>query len=364
MESSDLSQAERNLLVARKYFSSQQFKEAILVLESMPDSSCDYLNGEKNLLLATANSNSGNNENSFLYNGRAIAFYKKAEDKSGEFLATHNLHVDANLLGLKRIGQEYLDKASDLVLTIEQKFLISRARACILSQERKYLDAYKEIKSSIDICHECTNKLDVFTLKVVASDIFFRANKIAEAQALLEEIKNEKLLKPKARVFFNIAAIKFLSGTSLGLMPKYVSLSAEYSLKWNLLLAMECGDLTTARKLWSEIVHAFPGNFQESFQANTLFDQESLFFKCVLHIKEKASNVPQVDFESGSKMAILHECLLRTKSPIRKEELIELIWKTPYDPSLDSRFYKLIQRLKSMDLPIANEHRAYYYKNG
>lgn len=366
MRSPELGSAELCLLKARKLFSLSHFREAIVLLGGI-HSPCEFLNAEKNLLMATAFSNLGEMENSFLYNSRAQEGYRISEDQRGYFLSTYNLSVDAGNLGLKKISNELLAKAGILAIKFEEKLLIHRARACALSAERNYAQAFQEILIANFLCqsadHTHTNKLDVLTFKVVASDIFFRAGHLDDAEKILAEVRNEKLLKPKARVFFNIAILKFLKGNKLSTMPKHVAESNEYSLKWNLISTLESGDISTARIFWRDLVKLFPNNFKDDFEAASKFDEESLFFSAIASIKRRTQDAPAIELLAGSKMETLHLCLSQSKTPLRKEELIESIWKRAYDPSYDSRFYKLVQRLKDLSLPILNEHRAYYYKS-
>ncbi len=366
LESPELGLAERTLLRARKSFSLNQYAEAVDALLKL-DTPCDFLTAEKHLLLATAYSNLGEWENSFLHNGRSVDGYKKIADQRGHFLSSYNLSVDAGQLGLKKISDDYLNKASHLAQKLEEKLLIHRARACAWSAERKYARAKEEIKLALDLCDtqadEATNRLDILTLKVVASDLYFRAGDSEGALNLLESIRHEKLLKYKGRVFFNLSLIHLIEGKELGPMPKSVSESVEYSLKWKLIQSCISGELSQAKKLWTDLMAACPNHYLSDFNAVSKYDEESLFFSALIFIRSKAHPTITIDLPAGSKMEILHRCLSNSKIPLRKEELIESVWKMPYDPSLDVRFYKLIQRLKDMSLPITNENRAYYYKS-
>ncbi|MGE3609511.1 MAG: hypothetical protein AB7I27_07985 [Bacteriovoracaceae bacterium] len=366
IETHQFSHCAKQLLLCRKKFSQGDFAGAIGLLEELHSFDSDFFRAEKFLLLATAHSNLGNWEDAFLNNMRAHGYYKNCDDQRGLFLSSYNISVDAGYMGLKKISSEYLNKSSHFAANLDEVLLIHRARACELSQIRKYKEAKQEILKALELCssHKDAekNKLDILTLKVVASDIFFRATDPNNALNILEEIKHEKLLKPKARVHFNLSLIKFLEGKKLGKMPRVVSSSEEYSLKWIFLNSLETGDMIKAQELWDKLQANFPAHFKENFSCTSKYHEESIFYQAVLRIRGKVKKAPSVNFPLGSKMEILHKCLSQAKAPLRKEELIETIWKKPYGPNYDARFYKLIQRLKELSLPIVNEQRAYFYK--
>ena len=365
LDSPLLSADERTLLHVRKLFGQEDYRQAAQVLKDMKGIQSEFLAAERLFLTATCHSRLGEWEEAYLHNREALVCYQQVNDRRGAFLTFYNASVDAQNLGIKKISKNLLERAMERAETIEEKVLIQRAIACNLSVDRHYAEAKAVLEKTLELCEELgtdnQNQLDVLFLKVVCSEIFFRAGDTTGAIAMLESIRNVKNFKGRARIFFNLGALRFIHGGELGAAPKLVLENKEFALKWAILAALEAGDLTLAKRLWNEIVELFPKVYVAGFAGISQYEEEGLFLQAIKMLKGESDSIPEVQLPIGSRMQALHTLLLESPQPLRKEEIIEKLWNKAYDPSMDQRFYKVIQRLKNMKLPVINERRAYFY---
>jgi DNA-binding response OmpR family regulator len=108
----------------------------------------------------------------------------------------------------------------------------------------------------------------------------------------------------------------------------------------------------------------FPENYKENFEIIHEADRRAPFF---VFLKSLLSNRRhRLSAQVGADVQNLHgkagkmlELLRIAPMPLRREHLIEEIWNRDYTPEYDSRFYKLIERLRKRGVPIKNTNQTY-----
>ena len=89
-------------------------------------------------------------------------------------------------------------------------------------------------------------------------------------------------------------------------------------------------------------------------------EERDLFFQAIQKmcgIRPVATAAPS---SSSALIEKLEKVLRGAAMPLRKEELIEKIWNIPYSPAYDSRFYKLLERVRKLSKSrIVCERRSY-----
>jgi len=363
-EKTELSLTERRLLEARAFFRESKLKEALSLLESITPPDSIFLQAELLFLSATAHNQQGFFEKAITLNQEAFELYGKIEDSRGLFLTSYNLSVDYGRLNLLELSKYWITKAERFAFAVDEKVLIQRAWACQAGKEDRNDDARRSINKALQHREEL-NDVDQNTLDTVAADILFRCGDWAEARECLQRLHRKRSNREHPRVEFERLLIEALiDKKKLSVAGQIVTESPEHLLKWNLLKAIQDGENAKAHSLWSALQQGNPNVFGAPFALKNKSDLQSVFGVYLSkHVVKKAiSSTPRmlVRMDGKGRLSKLFETLHKSQTPLRKEELIEKVWGTSYAPSLDSRLYKLIQRLRDeKGIKVISENRAY-----
>jgi hypothetical protein len=105
-----------------------------------------------------------------------------------------------------------------------------------------------------------------------------------------------------------------------------------------------------------------PGIFGDSFSCAIEAERKSIFYTYFRRLHAETPSHKLATEGLKGQVLKLHEILMASSLPRRKEDLIEEIWGCLYSPEYDARFYKLVERLKKTSiLPIVVQNRAYAY---
>jgi tetratricopeptide (TPR) repeat protein len=368
----DLSIAEKRLLETRLKFRDNRYDEAAEILQTLSTSGIPFLEAERNLLVGNYHAYKGEWQEALIANHQALIGYESIRDRRGTFLTNYNLSVDYGRLGLNQAAEHFLRQAEKGAEAPPERVLVLRAQASLLSSRggdsRAIENAVRVIEKALAL-HGELNDVDRTALVLVAADIYFRANNRSKSYELLAGIRHVKATRDRARILFDLALLEMLLKeqapfTALGVAPAAVQESVEYSLKWSIIRNLQIGELGRAEELWEELTIMASSRYGAKFTALGTPDKESLFMTIIESIRN--SNPERImSGRGGSKLAKLIELLSVSEGPIRKENLIEEIWRVKYDPSFDARFYKLIERARrECGLELVNVNQAYVIRAG
>lgn len=277
--------------------------------------------------------------------------HKHHPEERGLFISNYNLSVYYSRLGEESRAIKCLREAEAWMRTPTQRSLVYRARACEFSARSEFVLAVKEIERALALKAEI-DPVDSAALIGVAADIYFRAGEASKAIECLEEIAQSKVIRDKAKVRFDLLVLRGLLRKDKKLVPNVcpegLSANEEYSLRWEILSALQSGESARASAAWSKLVKAFPLRFRPGFAGVTEADESMLFLQAVRFLQRPPVLVKPrvVRHQNTGKAGKLLELLQLAKTPLRKEEIIERLWEQAYEPTLDNRFYKLMSRLR------------------
>lgn len=367
-QSPKLSQVEKQLLEVRYQCVKKEWKLAAELL-SMANPICPFLAGDKYFMAAYIAANTAKYLKAVELQAKAQGYYKQAEDRRGAFLSHYNCSVAYNRLGRYDKANEQLELAAQLVQHPGEKLSVLRGQACALSSDRQFHGACEKLEEALtlDLGERDVNELDILVLKSVAVDIYYRSGREAKVAELLEELKNSKLNSLKGRVNFQYYLFKALNERKdLGKMPTGVKKYKEYRLKWEILTCLQSGQNDLAKQKWNELMEMFPLIYTDNFKCLNKSSEMTMFYTFLKKLFFKAEfNLDIHKNLKGENLKNLYRVLATTTLPIRKEEIIEKVWKTDYEPKYDNRLYLLMKRLKGqINQNIVNVNNSYQLVSG
>jgi tetratricopeptide (TPR) repeat protein len=364
LKSPQLSLIEKRLLQVRKMFRNNKYVEAIRCLESLSPIGAFFL-GEKYILLAHVWFLKGDFQKSAIFNTLAFEAYTLDSDRRGLFLSLYNLSADYNRMGAYQLSTHYLERSRPYARTPGEHCLILRAEACQWSIEENYDKACSVLSEAFSMA-DALLPADLTALHSVAADIYFRSKRYETCYEILKRIcAGSRKASRDARLAFDIKVVEQLrSGASLPAREGAWQFSDEFSLKWDILRCVQNGEMDRAQKLWKSLTRRLPMLYGEDFSCLSASESSTIFFQYLSRLFKTPSfstSAKDSDLLKG-KLGKLHRILAQSSTPLRKEELIEKIWGTAYDPKFDSRFYKLMERLKKTACrTIITSNRTYSY---
>lgn len=360
-QDTELSHIEKVLLNARLQIRDKQWDECFEKLESAK-TEVPFFKAERYLQMANIELLRSRYESSIQFGQLAIRFFQECDDSIGLFRAHFNMMAAFQRAGLNTLARFYLIQSEKFAINEKEQLIIARAKSSFFSNICDFDSAISTIEE-IFAKKDRHNKLEFEFFIVSAADIYFRAGKYKRALELITSILNSKVLLVRGRVLFLYHTFKLLiENKELPTKPQAVEQIPEFNLKWDILETIKSGEADRSKELWASLVQMFPTKFEHSFSSQDESESLASFMKSVqaLLVKKPECKV-DVAAIKGKKARLLIEVLMNSNTPIRKEILIERVWQTTYQPELDARFYKLIERVKGLtQLTIKNDSSAYY----
>lgn len=366
LKSPSLDLHEKALLRARLLLRKRNWVGAQLALEiEMPDS---FLEAEKFFVLGNTFGFTADWQKAAIHMLEAQQIYRQVNDARGVFLSAYNLSVDFSQLGQKKLSQHFLSLAEQYGKSPQEKTLILRAQACSMIENEQPKKALQLIDQALSVSGPITPAEKTMTL-LVAAEIYFFNGQATESKRILQSLRLSKALRQPGRVIFELELLnRWLNEKSpystFGKAHLEVTKSSEHNLKWQILSNLQSGNQPEAERFWSLLQAHFPAIYSSHFSVKDPYHQGCLFFKMVESLL-KISRVPsEVLIARPGKLQSLVQTLIESGSPVRKEILIERLWKTEYDPKFNSRLYKLIERARrEIGVEIKNKNQSYYVAN-
>lgn len=354
----ELSQDQRRLLRARYHVREQNLPAAYRLLIQSQCHSDKLLEADRQMLLAHYHSLHGHWQRAIEHNLLALELYREKHNRRGQFLITYNLAVDYQHTGSTMNELEYLEQAKKLAELPDEAALIFRAEAFLLARGEKISEALDLLQTAAGV--EELGSFEQVQIRIMRVEFLCMSGDILGALELSRELLNRKSTFERARIVLENHCLRLLTGDKTAFSsekPAVILTSNEYNLKWELTRALLGGDLELAESLWRELHLLIPGHFEAKAFHTTSYESKAIFGRCLNLFSGKS--VTTTPHDKGGLEADLFAILASTKLPLRKEIIIERLWKTKYSPDLDDRFYQLIRRARKNGIKIERSRSAY-----
>lgn len=357
-KSHHLNQEERKILQAREYIHAQKWNKSLEILKTMGLISSEYLNAEMYAIKAYLYQVMAKPQESLWANQRALFYYELCEDQEGLFRNHYNRAVILEQFRLFELMGHHYEEARKNAAEDHQIVHLLKAEAFNEWRLNRSREALLKIEEAFQY-GENIEKTHLDNLKTVAAEIYVKTDQLDKAYLLLKELSVSKINPEKGRSLCELRFLEALRGElKMKPAPESVKAMKEWHLKWQIISYLIGGERESAERKWKELSQFYPQRFEQNFTIADDFEKKTLF-GLLLDKVFKASKKDEKEIPTHlSKPEILLWLLENSPNAQRKEDLIEAIWQIPYEPKLDARFYKLVQRLKK-EHPIINQGGAY-----
>ncbi len=356
----------KRLFQSRVLMRNKNWQQAIELLSKLNETDL-FTMGEKFILLGTAYIYTSEYRLATQACSQAAIYFKEVGYNEGIFNSYYNNSVAYNRLGLDEESLLQLKKCQEYTNDQGQNFAILRALACYHSRKCEFDLALTYLDRANKIGKIELDEIDQLVFQTVYIDILIRAKKYEDALILVNKLYSRKINRERYRVLYYKSLLNSLiKGTSIKVNSNLSGEVTEYSLKWTILECLQNGDFQKATDDWNQLRRQSPELYDENFQFKD--ESESLTIFAILlkryifaeEIHDICINELGIRSKNGKKLV---ETLIEIGAPTRKEDLIESIWNIEYDPKYDSRFYKLIERMRNNSLfTIASKNYTYSFE--
>ncbi len=364
LSSPELTMDQRCLLQVRTFIKAHNYLEALQRLSNLSTFSHPFFRAEKFFLQASLASFASRWAEGFELNVRAYEIYTELKYRPGQFRSAHNAASSCINLGKCNEALQYLEYAKESVTRPAELASVFRAQACLFSQLGDLDSANSFICEALE-ARAHLNAVDRVHLDLVIFDLAFKNQDFKTCASQLALLRKSRVLRYRARIIFDNQLFKIFRGeeTQLSRLPKSVEEQEEYGLKWKLLDSLISGDIEAAKNLWHDLHLFLPELHQKAFLSFHPNEEKKLFGQVLLSLKRPMADPLKEPLDG--RLAELYSLLVTSPVPLRKEYLIQEIWKIKYSPSYDGRFYDLMKRLKKMiGADIRAVKRGYFLARG
>lgn len=367
LKSPQLSQVHKKLLEVRVAFRSNDWNRAYDILHSISLQKDSLLEGDRLLLWGNYYCYRSEWKMALLMNSQAAKTFTK-EHADRLFKAHYNLSVDYQRLGNHQLSEYHLKTAKKWTQTQPQQALILRALIAHYHNQKKYEETQKYIEDIPSLLVHLS-EVDFIPLQLLICDVYATKHNWSQCLPILKKLRESKVSREKARILlYDHLAQRAASKNLLKPLPnpsKQVKENEEYYSLWMVIRSLQIGDREEAQKNWLNLCTLAPQRYSSTFFLEE--STESIRGENLISAFLNLMSQPKVirgsnPYSSKTLPGQLIEILSQSTMPLRKEEIIERLWKCNYDPHLDSRFYKLIERTKSSQCLIENVNQAYRIK--
>jgi len=363
LKSKQLGEHEKTLLQARALLKDGELSRALETLDALPRPPNVFFEAEREMLRATALSRGGRFEAAVVANERAAEGYARADDARGLFLSNYNQSVDLSRLGLLELAERRLLEARRHRANAEEEAGVLRSLATLASQRGEHATACERMREALRLP---SRAIDALGFRIVAADVFARAGRLDEAFESYRKSTVPRGDPESARARFEIQALRcLLRNEAWPARPAEIRDQKEYALKWEVLRSLEQGELREAEAAWTQLERIAPERIAAHFTLKPADEALGVFGRCLDKLAPREAPTESVEVEMTPKMKALLALFAKRNLPMRKEEIIERLWKQPYDPALDARFYKLLSRVRRLPgVKVELKHRSYRIRAG
>lgn len=370
VDSDKLERIEKELIQVRILIRDRNWNAAQEKLSRLT-SGTSFYSAEIHFLKGNVFGFNANWELAILENTKSYQHYFDCGHQRGLFLTTYNLSVDYSNLGLFKISTDYLLQAQKHAESDKYQLQLLRGLAWNSLNMGETQKSLKYIEQGLSL--DLNNYQSEWTMFLaVSADIYFRVGKIEEAYETMKTLKFSKSIRDKSRIHFEFKLLEKMKQESqpyktLDFPSEELSLSTEYSLKWNTLRSLLNGEKKMADAYWAQLCHAFPLYYAPNYVCTHPVESKSIFMIFLQQVLSFEKESILVDKKcvsiASTKQQQLIQILLDSPIGLRKEELIEKIWNQKYEHTMDAKLYKLIQRIRDQDnFEIITQNQCYHLR--
>ena len=350
---------EKKLIRARLLNLEGRYDSALETLMKGTTSS-KFLRAQKFNVLSTIYDRTSQYQNAALANHQAIENYLQISDESGLYISYLNLSINYSRLSLKELYEYAWQRAFEYAKSSTQKVPLVRSKASFLSLEGK-LNQALDLLLEYDNSNYPQSEQNYLVFKNLIADILFRLKRYDESFEIYKTLYKKIKSTTRERVYFEYHVTKaFVEKTKLSKIPEFFLKESEYYLLWKTLLHFQDGEPSYASQTWHKLQKLNPDKYLEHFEFKEIGDMNCHFKQFLSQMGFANTDKFSNPFKNNTNAYRLYDALVKAGVGLRKEVLIEKVWNIEYDPDFDSRFYKLIQRVKeSTDVNIILKNSTY-----
>ncbi len=345
---STLSPSEKTLLEARRLIIDHEWKEAIELLErSVPQEK--LLLAEREYLLSEAFNRMGETLKGFECVRRAVPLYRDLGDFPGSFQGMFLLAINLHSQGMVEESERLLDELEPMAKTPLQKHQIFRERQLChvklgkISDLDKTLTRLKAEMKGLPVRHRQVTDHTIAYILMMEGE-FKSAIKQYGVCA-----KNYRSLSHIDSKFWSTLLTTVVDNRTLPTADAVIRRAPLFFHRYAMIRELQAGDMERAKPHWKVLQGLVPELFGELFEFRQEWAGRSAFGILVKRYQPKGEQGAQAPVQASTSELLeerLVQILRDAATPVPKNRLIELLYGQPYDVSLDSRFYKLVQRTK------------------
>ncbi len=340
-----LSQFEKNLLWSRLHNLDGNYEKAIENLLNRSTTS-KYLDAQRYNVLSSVYDKVSLYQKAATCNHKAIVFYQELEDQEGLYISYLNLSINYSRLSLRELFDYAWNKAYSYKDNKYQIISLVRSKASYLSKEGNLNEALSLLLDNNKDNYFKTKQSQIVYMNLIA-DVYFRLRRYDKSFEIYKNLHSKVKSITRERVQYEYQVTKSLMNKSkLVAIPESFSKTSEYFYLWSTLLSMQDGEPDMAKSYWNKLLKLNPDKYLQDYEYKDFGDINCHFLQFYEFLRSDKNLSRPSPFRINSKANRLYKILRDSETALRKEVLIERVWRVQYDPDLDSRFYKLIQRLK------------------
>lgn len=350
LQSNELSYAEKRILQARLCVHNQEWHEALKILKTFKSDYHPFLVGEIHFLASFCYQMLRDQNHVLEHLENALEAYLTIEHGRGVFSIYYNIAVFYERQSLLEEAIKYYELAFQWSHSKEEELYLYKGMAYIFLQQGEKEKAFSNTIEFMKIAESLPIKEKAPALSC-AYDIFFQLGRIEEAKEMNEACLKMRSNPMYVEVILDKILLEFLETKILVRNPPKALMTSIHSHKFNLIEALEIADLARAKREWELLKKDSPFMFGEFLNLKSSSYKKTIFGTCLKIFDSFKNANPSVDFKEmnlpkrpSDRLVYLLE---NSAVPLLKEDLIEVIWECEYSPELNSKFYKLVKRVKA-----------------
>lgn len=353
----ELNQFEKCLLRARLLNLDGEFEKAKELLLKQNTQSY-FLLAQRGNVLSSIYDKSSSYQMAAASNHEAIINYLKLDDREGLYISYLNLSINYSRLSLKPLFEFAWEKAFSYRNNSSQTLYLIRSKSSYLAKEGKINEAL-DLMLEYSVRDLIKEEQNYIVHQNLIADLYFRLKRYEKSLEIYSELfkKSKTLTRERIQYEYKIT-VAIYQKTKLESIPTKFSKDSEYFYLWKCLLFLQDGEPELAQSFWSKLVAMNPDKYVEGFKFKDFGDMNNHFSQFLALLRP--DNIEGINpFKVNTKAYRFFDVLKASETPLRKEVLIERIWDVSYDPDFDSRFYKLVERVKKQGVSLVMKNSTY-----
>ncbi len=360
MDHPDLSWPEKRLLEVKYLQKRKKFQEALKVLQKLSGLP-EVLEAYRRLLLANILDSLGKPLD-LDQQRKLCAALKVLKDDSGYFTASIDLALELSIHGDQAEALRVVQEVEGLRNSDWQNANRLRCSALIHARagdRAQFLKVVADLRIAV-------KKLKPFHAHLSLTSIAYGlmlcgdlSESFAEYTVILAKFRSADIFIDR---FWYLLLNTLINDVTLPATPAALRERDSFFLRYNIVRNLQCGDLENAALDWKLLQKNRPQHYNDDpFSMRLEYTERTAFGRCIAkYLKRGSVATPSIDLERLSPLvATLTKLLLGSPAPLRRPQLIEMLYHQPYSTKFDKRFYDLVVNAKKAGVPIRNRSGAY-----